>query len=116
MRDAGFEVPDPTDADVRSGTVPAPDDADQRAFGEQAERCSETAGLRRPDAAQRQTWERQYAQVAECIRAGGFDDLPEQAPGVLDFHDYPRASEPSFADVSGRCLAEFAPDTQIQDR
>lgn len=116
MRDAGFSVEDPTDAELRSGTYPAPADADADAFGERAAACSEQAGVERADASQKQEWERQYAQVADCIRENGFDDLPEQAAGVLDFQGYPGASEPEFDEVSAECLAEFAPDTQTLDR
>ncbi|TQJ26843.1 hypothetical protein FB462_0687 [Curtobacterium citreum] len=116
MRDAGLDVEDPDDESVRTGTYPAPDGGDGQAFTRQAQECSEQVGVERADAAQQQQWERQYAKVADCIRDRGFDDLPEQQPGVLDFNDYPRADEPGFADAASACLAEFAPDTQAVDR
>lgn len=116
MRDAGFDVQDPSDAEVQQGLFRVPEGADEESFGEQSGRCSEAAGVERADSSQEQDWARQYARVADCIRERGFDDFPEQTPGTIDLQGYPRAQEPEFEQVSAACLAEFAPDTQSISR
>ena len=114
MRDAGFEIVDPTDEAVSSGVVTRPTGADADEFDRAAGECQKAAGVRGADSAQRQRWDRQYEQVANCIRENGFADLPEQRTGSLDFCSYPRVTEPEFDRVTDRCLQEFAPDTQTQ--
>lgn len=112
MRSAGFDVPDPADEELASGVVRTPAGADEQAFGDAARTCQQDLGLKGADDAQRQTWERQYDQVASCIREHGFADFPEQEPGTLNPGDYARASEPAFEQTFSDCLAEFAPDTK----
>ncbi|QCR42528.1 hypothetical protein C1N91_02180 [Curtobacterium sp. SGAir0471] len=115
MRSAGFDVPDPADEELASGVVRTPPGADEQAFGEAARTCQQDLGLKSADDAQRQTWERQYSQVASCIREHGYADFPEQEPGVLSTGEYARASEPAFEKTFQDCLAEFAPDTKQQN-
>lgn len=117
MRDAGFDVEDPSDAQVSSGVVSAPQGADQQAFQRQAATCSEQQGVERQDSSEQQKWAREYEQVASCIRDHGFEDYPAQRPGALDLNpeSYPRAAEPGFERAVQDCLAEFSPDTQVQN-
>ncbi len=112
MRSAGFDVPDPADEELASGVVRTPPGADEQAFGTSAKACQQKLGLKGTDDAQRQTWERQYDQVASCIREHGFADFPEQEPGTLNPGDYARAQEPAFEKTFSDCLAEFAPGTK----
>lgn len=112
MRSAGFDVPDPADDELVSGVVRSPAGTDEQAFREAARTCQQDLGIKGTDDAQRQTWERQYDQVASCIREHGFADFPEQEPGVLNPADYARSEEPAFEKAFSDCLAEFAPDTK----
>lgn len=114
MRDAGFDVQDPDDASVEAGFSNPPAGADDEEYGRASSTCSEQAGVERASTADHQKWERQYAQVATCIRENGYEDLPEQEPGTIQTDGYPRAEEPGFNDVFMDCLAEFAPDTKTQ--
>ncbi|WIB60706.1 hypothetical protein DEJ13_02440 [Curtobacterium sp. MCLR17_007] len=114
MRDAGFDVEDPDDTAVEAGLSKAPAGADRAAFSAAASACTEKAGVERASSADQQKWERQYAQVANCIRENGYDDFPEQEPGSLNTSVYQRSSEPQFETVVDDCLAEFAPDTRSQ--
>lgn len=113
MRDAGFDVPDPTDAQVSSGTTTVPQGVDETRYATQASTCSEQLGVARSDSAQRQEWARQYDRVASCIRERGFDDFPEQREGAIDTNGYPRAQDPAFQQTFTTCLQEHAPDTQM---
>jgi hypothetical protein len=115
MRDAGYDVPDPDDALVASGTVVTPQGVDQEQYAEDADHCSSELGVERADSADQDEWTRQYAQVASCIREE-YPDFPEQKPGVLGIgpDDYARATEDGFQDRADACLHEYSPDTQIQ--
>jgi len=115
MRDAGIDVTDPEDDAVRSGAVQTPDGADQEEFTRASKRCAESLGVTGLSNADRQRWEREYAAVADCVREHGYPDLPEQQPGVLDFHAYPRSSEDGFQQALSDCMAEFSPDTKQQE-
>ena len=115
MRDAGFDVEDPDDQTVASGiTKPLPG-VDEQAFSTASATCAEQAGVEPASSADHQKWERQYDQVASCIRDNGYEDFPEQQPGSISTNGYPRAEEPEFDQTFRDCLAEFAPDTQTQD-
>ncbi|WP_420363638.1 hypothetical protein AABM26_04690 [Curtobacterium aetherium] len=111
MRDAGFEVQDPDDDALRSGTVTSPQGADQEAFTTAAQTCSKQVGVTGADSAQKQEWARQYEAVAACVRENGYPDFPEQPDGGINFGDYARAGEPKFQEVADRCLEEFSPDS-----
>jgi hypothetical protein len=117
MRDAGFEVQDADDDQIASGSVLAPEGADQDAFRAAAQGCSEEVGARGTDSAQRQEQARQYDEVASCIRDNGFEDYPEQKPGQLSGNpeEYPRAAEPEFDRTFTECLDEYAPYTKNQE-
>ncbi|MGN7191866.1 MULTISPECIES: hypothetical protein [unclassified Curtobacterium] len=114
MRDAGFDVTDPQDDAVRSGAVTTPDGVDQEAFARASKECAESLGVTGASTADKQRWEREYAEVADCIREHGYPDLPEQRPGALDFQSYPRSSEDGFQQTVSACLAEFSSDTKQQ--
>lgn len=118
MRDAGFDVQDPPDEQLESGAVTQREGVDEQAWNTASNRCSATAGVQRADTAQQQKWARQYAQVASCIRDNGYEDYPEQPEGSIgvDPETYPRAAEPQFDETFRKCLAEYAPDTKMQER
>lgn len=111
MREAGFAVQDPADADVEDGLTQAPAGSEGDAFADAAVRCRAAAGVESASDAQQQRWQRQYAEVASCIRDHGYPDFPEQRPGVLTTDGYPRAEEPAFRDALDACVEEDAPDT-----
>ncbi|GAA1494252.1 hypothetical protein GCM10009627_25980 [Curtobacterium herbarum] len=115
MRDAGFEVEDPSDDQVRSGTVLAPQGGDQQAFETAAARCSSDLGIEQIGSAEKDKWTREYARVASCIR-DEFPDYPEQEPGGLALgpEEYPRALEDGFQERADECLRKYSPDTQSQ--
>lgn len=114
MRDAGFDVQDPDDASVRAGLSQAPSGADQDAFAKAAASCAQRAGVEPADSADTQKWEREYAQVASCVR-DDYSDFPEQEPGGFTVDDsYPHAEEPAFKQTVADCMQEFSPDTQTQ--
>ncbi len=115
MRDAGFAVQDPTDEEVTGGLLPSAEGVDREASERQAEECRRRLGVRGIDDAQKQTWARQYDQVTSCVREHGYADFPEQQPGVIDTSGYARATEPQFEETFKDCLAEYAPDTKVQD-
>ena len=114
MRDAGFDVQDPSDDQVRSGTVTSPSGVDQERFASAAQHCGSELGVQRADTAQQDRWKRQYAAVDSCVRER-YPDAPEQRPGVIDYSGYPRAQEPEFDETLSACIAEHAPDTQQLD-
>ncbi|MBT2502654.1 hypothetical protein [Curtobacterium sp. ISL-83] len=116
MRDAGFDVQDPSDEIVERGAYSRPEGVDAAGFDTAAAGCSEQLGIEGSSSAQKQQWARQYDQVASCVREHGYEDYPEQQPGALDFNpsNYPRAAEPGFEKVTAECLQEFAPDTIMQ--
>ena len=115
MRAAGFEVQDPDDDQVRSGTVLTPQSGDREAFATAAGKCSTDLGIEPADTAEQDKWTREYARVASCIR-DEYPDLPEQQPGSLSFdpETYPRAREDGFQERVDECLAEFSPGTKSQ--
>lgn len=115
MRAAGFDVQDPSDDQVRSGTALAPETGDREAFATAASTCSADLGVEQVDSAEKDRWTREYARVASCIR-DEYPDYPEQQPGGLSFNpeDYPRALEDGFQERADECLAEFSPDTKSQ--
>lgn len=115
MRDAGFTVQDPSDADLESGLTQSPPGSDQEEFGKSASSCREKAGVQGASDADKQKWEREYAKVASCIRERGYPDFPEQEPGVLDVGGYARGQEPGFQKVMQACTEEFSPDTKTQN-
>lgn len=116
MRDAGYDVQDPTDDLVRTGAAPVPEGVDRDRFSEAAGTCSRSVGVQGADQADIQRWEREYAQVASCIRDNGYPDYPEQEPGGIsaDPETYPRAAEPAFEQAFHDCLAKYSPDTKTQ--
>lgn len=116
MRDAGFDVEDPADDMVASGTVTIPQGVDQGRYEEEAASCSDRVGVQRADTSEEQKWARQYSQVADCIREHGYDDFPEQTDGGITTQGYPRASEPEFEETFQQCLHEYSPDTKTQAR
>ncbi|ROP65117.1 MULTISPECIES: hypothetical protein [unclassified Curtobacterium] len=115
MRDAGFDVKDPSDAAAESGMMQAPSGADGDEFTEAGATCRKQAGIAGHSKADMQKWERESAEVASCLRENGYADFPEQKPGVIDLNGYARAQEPAFQEVMQECTDEFAPDTQTQD-
>jgi len=115
MRDAGFNVQDPTDAQVESGVMQAPPDSDQEEFTRAGSACARKAGVEGASDAEKQKWEREYAKVASCIRERGYPDFPEQEPGSLDVGGYARGQEPGFQKVMFACTEEFSPDTKTQN-
>ena len=114
MRDAGFDVQDPSDDEVRSGAMRAPAGADEQGFVAAGRACSEELGISGTSEADKQKWERQNVQVASCIRDHGYPDFAGQDNGVLDFSTYERSQEPEFQEAVESCLQEFAPDIQEQ--
>lgn len=115
MRSAGFDVEDPSDDLVRSGTVLAPQGVDQERYAAAADRCSTDLGVEREDSASAESWARQYERVASCIR-DDYPDYPEQPEGTLGLspEDYPRAAESGFQEKADACLKEFSPGTKTQ--
>ncbi|NII40912.1 hypothetical protein E9228_001548 [Curtobacterium flaccumfaciens] len=115
MRAAGFAVEDPSDDQVRSGTVLAPQGGHQQAFGTAAAACSSDLGIEQIDSAEKDRWTREYARVASCIR-DEFPDYPEQEPGGLALgpEEYPRALEDGFQERADECLRKYSPDTRSQ--
>ncbi|WIB26948.1 hypothetical protein [Curtobacterium sp. MCSS17_015] len=115
MRSAGFDVEDPSDDLVRSGTVLAPQGVDQERYAAAADRCSSAVGVERKDSAAQDSWARQYERVASCIR-DEYPDYPEQPEGTLGLspEDYPRATESGFQEKADACLEEFSPGTKTQ--
>lgn len=115
MRTAGFDVEDPSDDLVRSGTVLAPQGVDQERYAAAADRCSSDLGVERTDSASKDEWARQYERTASCIREA-YPDYPEQPSGSLGLspEDYPRATEPGFQQKADACLEEFSPGTKTQ--
>lgn len=114
MRDAGFDVQDPSDDEVRSGALRAPSGTDEQGFVEAGGACSKELGISGTSEADKQKWERQNVQVASCIRDHGYPDFEGQDNGVLDFSTYERSQEPEFQEAVESCLQEFAPDIQKQ--
>jgi len=114
MRDAGFDVEDPSDDQVRSGTVVAPSGVDRGRFDRAAQHCGAELGVKPADTAQQDEWKREYAAVDSCVRER-YPDAPEQRPGVVDYSGYPRAQEPEFDETLSACIAEHAPDTRQLD-
>lgn len=116
MRSAGFDIDDPSDAQVRSGTVTSPQSVDQERFGTAADSCSAELGVERADSAAKEQWKREYAMVGSCVREA-YPDLPEQEPGTLSFdpETYPFVREPAFQDRLDSCLQQYSPDTEMQD-
>lgn len=115
MRSAGFDVEDPSDDLVRSGTVLAPQGVDQERYAAAADRCSSDLGVERQDSASHDEWNREYDRVASCIR-DAYPDYPEQKPGMLALspEDYPRATESGFQEKADACLQQFSPGTKTQ--
>lgn len=115
MRSAGFTVEDPDDDQVRSGTITSPAGADQERFRTAADRCADDLGVHRADSAMKEKWNREYDQVASCVREA-YPDFPEQQPGSISFNpsEYPPAGEPAFQDRADECLAKYSPDTKRQ--
>lgn len=114
MRDAGFNVQDPTDAQVESGVMQVPPGNEQEEFKRAASACTREAGVQGASSADKQKWEREYAKVASCIRED-YADFPEQQPGALDFSSYPRSEESGFQKVMQACLEQFSPSTTSQN-
>lgn len=116
MRDAGFDVQDPTEQQVRNGAVITPSGVDEGRFHTAADTCSRQLGVERADSAQQDRWTREYAQVASCVREE-YPDFPEQEPGVLsvDPEEYPRATEEAFQQRFDTCMTKYSPDTKTQD-
>lgn len=112
MRDAGFAVQDPDDESVAAGVTAAPPGVDQAAFADAAASCSERAGVEPASNADHQKWQRQYEQVASCVREE-YRDFPERDDGGFGVDEsYPHADEPAFKETVAKCMAEFSPDTQ----
>ncbi|MBF4605117.1 hypothetical protein [Curtobacterium sp. VKM Ac-2884] len=114
MRDAGYDVQDPDDAMVSSGAMQIPPSADQEEFLAAGTDCAEKAGVKRTSNAEKQKWERQYAQVASCIRDDGYPDFPEQKPGTFSPDGYAHSEDDEFKKTVQECMDEFAPDVQTQ--
>lgn len=115
MRDAGFAVEDPSDAELESGMAKGPSGVDEEAFGEAMGTCRKKAGVAGKSDAELQEFARQTAKIASCIRENGYADFPEQKPGVLDGQGYARGQEAGFEKVRKQCSAKYAPDTQNQE-
>ncbi|PZE86217.1 hypothetical protein DEI91_03675 [Curtobacterium sp. MCBD17_032] len=115
MRSAGFEVQDPSDDQVSSGTVTLPADADQEHARAAADECAEHLGVHGADSAMKQKWIREYDQVASCIR-DAYPDFPEQPPGQVGWDDeeYPPAADPAFQQRADECTRKYSPDTKTQ--
>jgi hypothetical protein len=115
MRSAGFTVDDPSDDQVSSGTITSPAGSDQERFRSAADRCAEDLGVHRADSATKEKWNREYDQVASCIREA-YPDYPEQDPGTVSFgsDDYPTAADPAFQERAEECLHRYSPDTKTQ--
>ena len=115
MRSAGFDIDDPSDDQVSSGTVTAPQDVDRERFDPAAEQCLTEVGANGADTASKERWKREYDRVASCIRED-YPDFPEQQPGTLSFdpQTFPPAGEPEFQDRVDSCLHEYSPDTKTQ--
>lgn len=116
MRSAGFTVEDPSDDQVSSGTVTSPAGADQERFRSAADRCADDLGVHRADSATKEKWNREYDQVASCVRET-YPDFPQQQPGSISFNpdEYPPAGEPAFQERADECMAKYSPDTKRQD-
>jgi hypothetical protein len=115
MRSAGFTVEDPSDDQVRSGTVTSPRGVDQERFRSAADRCATDLGVPRADSATKDKWTREYDQVASCVREA-YPDFPEQQPGGISFipSEYPPAGEPEFQKRADECMKKYSPDTKTQ--
>jgi hypothetical protein len=115
MRSAGFDIEDPSDDQVTSGTVTSPAGADQERFRGAANQCAQELGVHGADSAMQDKWTREYDQVASCVREA-YPDFPEQDPGGITFDpdEYPRAAEPEFQERADECLHEYSPDTKTQ--
>lgn len=114
MRDAGFDVQDPSDDVVSAGLMRAPQGADEDAFSEAGATCARKAGVKGSSSAEQQKWDRQYAQVASCIQDHGYPDFPAPRNGVLSTEGFAQAEDPGFEQVWSKCLQEFAPDTKTR--
>lgn len=115
MRSAGFTIDDPSDDQVSSGTITSPAGSDQERFRSAADRCAEDLGVHRADSATKEKWNREYDQVASCVREA-YPDYPEQDPGTVSFgsDDYPPAADPAFQKRAEECLHRYSPDTKTQ--
>ncbi|PZF67052.1 hypothetical protein DEJ33_07295 [Curtobacterium sp. MCPF17_047] len=116
MRSAGFDIEDPGDDQVRSGTVISPQGVDEDRFAGAADSCATELGVTRADSAAKDRWAREYDQVASCVR-DAYPDFPEQQSGALSFDEatYPPAAEPEFQQLVDECLQRYSPDTKTQD-
>jgi hypothetical protein len=117
LRAAGFDVEDPSDDQVRSGTVVSPAGVDQERFQSAADECARDLGVRRADSAEQDKWVRQYQQVASCIREE-YPDFPEDgSDGGISFlpDEYPPAGEQAFQELAQKCMQRYAPDTKTQE-
>jgi hypothetical protein len=117
MRSAGFDIEDPSDDQVRSGTALSPAGVDQERFHSAADKCAEDLGVHRAGSAEQDKWARQYQQVASCIREE-YPDFPEDgSDGGISFEPdgYPPAREAAFQELAQKCLQQYAPDTQTQE-
>lgn len=109
MRDAGFDVEDPTDETVSTGAVITPPGVDQVRFAQAAQTCGRQIGVGGASSAEKDKWKRQYAAVDSCIRET-YPDAPAQEPGSLDYGDL--SQDPAFQQAWDDCMAKHAPDTQ----
>lgn len=117
MRSAGFDIEDPSDDQVSSGTILSPAGVDQERFHSAADECAEDLGVHRADSAEQDKWVRQYQQVASCVREE-YPDFPEDgSDGGISFDPdgYPPAREPAFQELAQKCMQQYAPDTQTQE-
>ncbi|PYY33843.1 hypothetical protein DEJ16_03195 [Curtobacterium sp. MCJR17_055] len=115
MRSAGFSVEDPSDDQIRSGTITSPSGVDQDRFRSAADQCAEDLGVHGADSASKEKWIREYDQVASCIR-DAYPDFPEQRPGVIEWdrEEYPPAGDPAFQQRADECTRKYSPDTKTQ--
>ena len=117
MRSAGFDIEDPSDDQVSSGTAVSPAGVDQERFHRAADQCAQDLGVRRTDSAEQDKWVRQYQQVASCIREE-YPDFPEDgSDGGISFlpEGYPPAREQAFQELAQKCVQRYAPDTKTQE-
>lgn len=106
MRDAGFQIEDPTDEQLSSGVERIPADADRSAFERASSTCrgdsAETDSAAAPSQAEKDQYIQDALDFAQCMRDNGVDDFPDPAtPGLIDLQS--GKDSPAFQEASETC-------------
>ncbi|WP_146249085.1 MULTISPECIES: hypothetical protein [unclassified Curtobacterium] len=113
MRDAGFDIEDPSEAEWSSGVVRAPSGVDGDAFQRASASCRGDDAPRASDE-QKAIWDQELRDFSACMREHGLDDFPEPEPeSGLDYGKYaeePLRDSPTVTQADEECSDRYLAD------